>query len=109
MVPTIFAKNEILRICAHEMTHFLYFDALRKDIPNIETESPSADWLLSEIVVTFIINYPETQRIAHSPERIFKPDNIKLTDNQIKSIYKIWNTQTSLLDFHERSLLVLKK
>lgn len=75
LVPYFFDKDEIIRICAHEMTHFLYFDKLKDLVDDIDTESPSTDWLISEIVAPCIVNQPELQDVLHNKDSVFVPDN----------------------------------
>jgi len=50
MVTYFYEKDTIFKICAHEMSHFLYFKKLKQIYPEeqIDTEYPSKDWLLSE-------------------------------------------------------------
>jgi len=70
MLAYYFDKNALLTICAHEMTHFLYFKKLRELLPNLEidTEYPSNDWLISEIIVMAITDNKDIQKLVKHRE-----------------------------------------
>ena len=71
LVPYFFSHDEIIRICAHEMTHFAYFAKLQASVGKVDTESPSQDWLISEIVAPIVVNSDRLQSILHNKESFF--------------------------------------
>ena len=90
LVTYFYNKGAILRICAHEMSHFIYFKKIRQLITDeiIETEYPSKDWLLSEIITPLIINSDELQKYLSQQDEFFassKIKNIDRTQERIKS------------------------
>lgn len=53
------AIDRVMNICAHELTHFLYFKKFKELFPEIPKEYYSGnhiEWVLSEILVSIILN-----------------------------------------------------
>lgn len=109
MVTYFFDKNSIIGVCAHEMTHFLYFKKLKDSLPDevIDTECPSKDWLLSEIFVQFITNSKEIQKITNFKDSLYITDNIKVTADQLGRIEKLYFENNDLLTFRSKALEIL--
>lgn len=105
MVAYYFNRNSILRICAHEMAHFVYFNKLRS-LPLdkiINTEYPSKDWLISEIVAPLIVNSEQIQLIANDIDGISIPDGM-ITKNKIKKITDLFYKYPDIRIFREKAL-----
>lgn len=68
-VPFYFELDEIIRICAHEISHFFYFEKIKKIDPDIQPEkynSPHEAWILSEIIAPIILNDKRVRDIIGS-------------------------------------------
>lgn len=103
MVTYYFDENSILGICAHELTHILYFKKIIDSSPNekIDTEYPSKDWLLSEIFVQYISNCKEIQDITNFEDSLFIPEDIKVTRKKLDQIKKLYLENHDLMVFRE--------
>lgn len=109
MVAYFFNRDDILRICAHEMTHLLYFKKLNILLPDekIDTEYPSKDWLLSEIVAPLIINSPEIKKLVNgNRDTLFIPDGM-ISGNQIEKINNLFDKEKDILVFRKKALAIL--
>jgi len=65
-VPCFLPSREIIRISAHETTHFLYFKKLRLLNPDVSEEEfnyPHREWLLSEILAPIVLNDPRSVQV----------------------------------------------
>lgn len=65
-IPYFVPLTEMVRICAHETTHFLYFEKLKTIDPGIskkEFDFPHHEWLLSEIVAPIVLNDPRAVQV----------------------------------------------
>jgi hypothetical protein len=101
MVTYFYNHNAILRICAHEMTHFIYFKNLKSLYPfeNIDTEYPSKDWLLSEMVAPILINSDTIQKLIKQKDEFYSPSKIK-NINQLEKQVKIeFDQRKNFADF----------
>ena len=109
MVTYYFDKDSIIGVCAHEMTHFLYFKKLKDSLPNeiIDTECPSKDWLLSEIFVQFVTNSKEIQQITNFKDSLYITDDTKVTADQLSRIEKLYSEDYDLLTFRNKALEIL--
>lgn len=107
MVCYFYYQNSILRIFAHEMTHVLYFKKL-SDLTGtkINTEYPSQDWLLSEIIAPAITDDSDTQAIVNDREEPFLLDS-KISQEQVKQITTIFNNEQDIVCFRNRALMIL--
>ena len=110
MVTYYFDESSIIGVCAHEMTHLLYFKKLKDSLPNesIDTEYPSKDWLLSEICVQFITNSNEVQNITKFKDSLYVTEDTRVSDEQIKEIKKLYLENHDLMIFRDRALEVLR-
>lgn len=106
---TYFFDDDIIRICAHEIVHFLYFKKLRDLQPGviIETEYPSKEWLLSEIIAPMIVNDNEIQAILNNKDAVFIPDSIRLAPDVLNEIHYLYNGKLNFLEFREAALRLL--
>ncbi|MBQ6154898.1 hypothetical protein IJJ27_00380 [bacterium] len=88
MVNYRFYRPDVLAVCAHEMTHFLYFKQLENALGHsINKEYPSQDWMLSEIVIPCIVNHESIKEYVGYDQDVFGVD----LDNQtIHAIQKLW-------------------
>lgn len=89
LVTYFYNKDAIIRICAHEMSHFIYFKKLKQLLPNenIDTEYPSNDWLLSEIITPLLVNSDKLQKYLNQKDEFYAPskvDNIGQIQKKIK-------------------------
>jgi hypothetical protein len=109
MVAYFYDQKVILRICAHEMVHFLYFKKLRDLLPNekIDTEYPSKDWLLSEIVAPLIVNLEEVQAIVNNEDELFLPDKNVVSKTQVKEIENLYCRELNISVCREKALKLL--
>lgn len=110
MLPYFFDKYSILGVSAHEMTHILYFKKIKDNLPNevIDTEYPSNEWLLSEIYAPYISNSEEIQKMIEFKDKLYIPDDIKVTDQQLNQIKKLYLENQDLMVFRSKALDVLK-
>lgn len=101
MVTYFYNKNAILRICAHEMSHFVYFKKLHLLFPSedIDTEYPSKDWLLSEIVAPLLINSKEIQKIIKQDDVFYALTELKNINDLLKNIKRIFDNRYNFEDF----------
>ncbi|MDK2899429.1 MAG: hypothetical protein PWQ10_616 [Patescibacteria group bacterium] len=109
MVTYYFDKSSIIGICAHEMTHILYFKKIKDSLPNeeINTECPSKDWLLSEIFVQYITNSKEIQAITNFKDNLYITEDTKVTDDQLNKIKNLYIEKHDLLVFRSRVIEIL--
>jgi len=103
MVTYFYEKDTIFKICAHEMSHFLYFKKLKQIYPEeqIDTEYPSKDWLLSEIITPLLINDNAIQQYIGQKDAISNPDNdniLKVTKMSDK-VSKLYIQRNNFSDF----------
>ncbi len=73
-VSTNVDKDNIIRICAHECCHFLWFLKIKElypDIPRREYDSPYNSWQYSEMVVDPILNCKEINSVIGVNERAY--------------------------------------
>lgn len=59
--------DQFLSACAHEITHFAWFDVWKENFPNMkkrDRERPSKTWLISEIVVDPIFKYSKLKELS---------------------------------------------
>lgn len=110
LVTYYFDEPSIVGVCAHEMTHFLYFKKLKEGLNGglVNTEYPSKDWLLSEIFVLFITNSDELRKITNYEDSLYITDDITVSNYQLDKIKDIYNKSDSLLNFRKLSLKVLE-
>ena len=69
-----FPLEYVLRVCAHETLHFLWFEkwkTLYKDYKRSDFESPNIIWRYSEMVVDPIINSKKINKIIHENEKAY--------------------------------------
>lgn len=106
MIPYFFDKNSILGICAHEMIHILYFKKIKDNLPNetINVDYPSKEWLLSEIYAPYISNCKEIQKITNFEDNLYIPDDIKVTNQQLDKIKKLYLQNQDLMLFRSKTL-----
>jgi hypothetical protein len=93
------------------MTHFLYFKKLR-DLSGekIDTEYPSQDWLISEIVAPIIVNSDKVQSIVHCrDEPLHSPDPDIITPKKLKRVIALFNKYDDLLEFRDAALKELEQ
>lgn len=106
LVPFHADHNWILHTSAHEMVHFLYFKKLKdlsKDI--INTEYPSADWLISEIVAPIIVNDDKIQKIVKcKDDPLYSPDPNIISDKTLRKIIILFKQNSDLLKFRHEAL-----
>lgn len=101
LAPFFQNDNFFLHIAAHEMTHFLYFHRLRETHgDDIDTEYPSIDWLLSEIVTPIVVNDIKVQEIVDSKDVFFAPDDFTLDDKKKKEIEELF--QKYGMEFYDK-------
>ena len=65
-IPYFVSLAEMVRICAHETAHFLYFEKLKMIEPEMsedEFDFPYHEWLLSEIVAPIVLNDPRAVKV----------------------------------------------
>jgi hypothetical protein len=65
-VPYFLPLKEIVRICAHETVHFLYFAKLKIINPEMserEFSLPNRQWFLSEVIAPVILNDPRAVQV----------------------------------------------
>lgn len=110
MLPYFFDKDSMLGVSAHEMTHILYFKKIKDNLPNeiIDTEYPSKEWLLSEIYAPYISNSEEIQELINFKDKLYISDDIKVTDQQLNKITKLYLENQDFMVFRSRALDVLK-
>jgi hypothetical protein len=90
------------------MTHFLYFDILNRESEQpINTERPSNDWLLSEIVAPFINNLPEIQNLVHAPDEFFSPTGTQLKQETAVQIRALFQHRRNLMAFRHDAMKLL--
>ena len=73
-VSTNVDKYNIIRTCAHECCHFLWFLKIKElypDIPRREYDSPYNSWQYSEMVVDPILNSKEINGVIGVNERAY--------------------------------------
>jgi hypothetical protein len=101
LVTYFYNKDAKLRICAHEMSHFLYFKKLNLLFPNenIDTEYPSNDWLLSEIIAPLLINSDDIQKYIGQKDEFYAPSEIENIDQIINQIEFEYINQKNFGDF----------
>jgi len=61
-------SDQFLSACAHEITHFAWFDVWKENFPNMkkrDRERPSKVWLISEIVVDPIFKYSRLKELSN--------------------------------------------
>lgn len=78
-----FNKNLFLQNAIHEITHFIWFDKLKKLMPTInktEYEAPSAVWLFSEIAVDMVFENTPFFKIISKKTRRHPAYNYFYTD-----------------------------
>lgn len=110
MVPFYAQDDWIVRVCAHEMTHFLYFDKLANALGRkVATEQPSLDWLLSEIVAPSVVNKSPIQSIVHNRDSFFSPTEQAVSRNDISYIQKLFFEEPDIQKFRNQALEILKK
>jgi hypothetical protein len=104
MVTYNCSHDWILRVCAHELTHFLYFKKLKKLLQKpINTEYPKPDWLISEVVAPIIVNDKEIQVIVHNKDTFYTPNPNLITASQIKEISQLFTNTSDLLVFRQQA------
>lgn len=112
LVPYYWSQNTILRVCAHEMTHFWYFAKLHQLFPDekIDTESPGADWLISEIIVIEVVNSPEIIAITSETDEVFIPDGV-VSSQQVEQIQQLFRDsfKSGLDRFRKKALEIIRK
>jgi hypothetical protein len=110
MVGYYYDHDWILHVCAHELTHFLYFQQLTKlSSEKIVTEYPSADWLLSELVAPVVVNQPAIQALVHSRDSFYAPDPSIITKAKQQAITKLFLQRTDLLTFRQQALEIINR
>lgn len=65
-LPHFLSIPEMIRVCAHETTHFLYFaklQALGFEVTATSVNFPSRQWLLSEIIAPVLMNDPRVRAV----------------------------------------------
>ena len=70
-IPHFLPKREVIRVSAHEITHFLYFRKIKfidHQIQEKEYNYPYSAWLLSEILAPIILNDPRSTQILGESE-----------------------------------------
>lgn len=73
-VSTNVDKDNIIRTCAHECCHFLWFLKIKElypDIPRREYDSPYNSWQYSEMVVDPILNSKEINGVIGVSEKAY--------------------------------------
>lgn len=90
-------EQELIRICAHETCHFLWFEKWKNLYPNTpryEYDSPYNTWKYSEMVVDPIINSNEINKILNVNEKAYdsfyqiKDENNNYMMEELNRIYK---------------------
>lgn len=105
MVNYQFYRPDIYSVCAHEMTHFLYFKNLEKQLKQWEKEYPSDDWVLSEVFVPCVLNDEEVIKdFTGCDGGVFGVD---LSEEQIKHLQGFWHGD--LLAYRQQGLKYLKQ
>jgi hypothetical protein len=104
LVAYYFNPKSIIRICAHEMSHFLYFKKLKQVFPNqkIDTEYPSKDWLLSEIITPILINQRNLQKYINQKDEFYSPESNRHLSEQ-KIIKNLFIKSKGFTDFIKSS------
>jgi hypothetical protein len=108
LVAYFFNRTAILRICAHEMTHFLYFKKQAEVFANkdLDPNYPSQDWLISEIVAPVIVNNKKIQALVNDMDSISLPNHKIVSDDQINQIVAAFNPK-NFRDFISTSKNIL--
>jgi hypothetical protein len=106
MLPFYNSHNWLLRTATHEMTHFLYFKKLADELKmKIDTEFPSEDWLISEIVAPMVVNSAEVQDIVHIADEFYTPDPNIITETKLRQIKTLYRKDgKNLVNFHKKAL-----
>lgn len=101
-----FPKSIILPICAHELTHFLYFKKIIDKIgERINTEYPSVDWLISEIIAQHVVNNEKIQKIVNfKQESVSVPNDIQIDEKKCNKINKLFDSMTDILEFRKLAI-----
>lgn len=90
-------EQDLIRICAHETCHFLWFEkwkSIYPEIPRYEYDSPYNTWKYSEMVVDPIINSKEINKILKIKEKAYdsfyeiKDKNDNYMMDELNKIYK---------------------
>jgi hypothetical protein len=102
LAPFFYYDKMFLHIAAHEMTHFLYFQYLKQSETNIiDTEFPSKDWLISEIVAPIVVNNKKIQDIIHSKDSLFVPDDFIVNEDKKIETERLF--QQHGINFYDRA------
>ncbi|MDR1300825.1 MAG: hypothetical protein LBK50_03920 [Candidatus Nomurabacteria bacterium] len=110
LVPYYFNRNWILCATAHELTHFLYFKKLQELLgEKIDTEYPSDDWLISEIVAPIVVNSNELQKITHFEDEFSTPDKNIISHKKLKIIEKLFTDNANLTEFRNKALKEIRR
>lgn len=105
MVNYQFYRPDIYSVCAHEMTHFLYFKNLERQLGHLEKEYPSDDWVLSEVFPPCVINDEEVIKdFTGCDDGVYGVD---LSKEQIKHLQEFWHGD--LLLYRQQGLAYLKQ
>lgn len=103
-VSTNVNEYDIIRTCAHECCHFLWFEKIKELYPNIprrEYDSPYNAWQYSEMVVDPILNSNEIKSVTGVSEKAYDSFySIKDNDgNYLMDVLKdIYNSNISIED-----------
>lgn len=109
-VPYFWQKDHIFRIIAHEMVHILYFEKIQQALgKKIDTEYPSDDWLISEIIAPYLVNQPRMQEIVKVSDEFFTPEPNIISIKKIHKIEHIFNTEKDLLEFRKLALKEIRQ
>jgi len=105
LVPYYWPMNWILKNCAHELTHLLYFKKLSDLLEHkIDTEFPSNDWLLSEIVAPIVVNDQKIQAIVNAEDVFYSPKDNIISSRKRKGIEKLFVEEKNIIKFREKAL-----
>lgn len=108
MVSYCLADSHILRVCTHEMTHFIYFKKLKELRPELtrkEMEAPHDTWKISELLAPIIVNDEEIQNLIHQPEGHYNHwQKVQVDGKSMREhLIKIFNQRKDFADLLEKT------
>ncbi|MBQ6438440.1 hypothetical protein IJJ12_03620 [bacterium] len=100
--------NDMRRLCAHEMAHFLYFKKLKTLLhqDDLDVEQPGYEWLLSEILNVPIINDQRIQDIVHDQEQGYF-FSAGVPDSIAQKVQAMWHPD-KMLEIHQQAHTLLQ-
>lgn len=104
-ISTKVKDEEFLRVCAHEILHFLWFKKWQSMYPKTskkEFNAPYLPWKYSEMITDPILNSKEIQKVFNHKFKEFTYDEFYLLEynkeNVMKHLVSIWQKNINIED-----------